>query len=166
VVEAGDLAALASAAALVGGVLFAGMQVYSYERRRREQYTMEVLRGLQAPEVMRAARLLWEVPDGMPSDKFCAQPGVEEAFLTIATLFESIGYMVHRKLISLDVVIDTMGGVMPVHWTKGKRYVEDVRADGHPRFFEWFQWLVEEVQARSAEAPPKPAYLAHAAERR
>jgi hypothetical protein len=166
VVEAGDVAALASATALAGGVVFAALQVYSYERRRREQYTMEVLRGLQAPEVMRSARLLWEVPEGLSADKFCAEPGVEEAFLTIATLFESIGYMVHRKLISLDVVVDTMGGVMLVHWAKGKRYVEDVRAEGHPRFFEWYQWLVQQVQARAAVAPPQPAFIAHAAERR
>lgn len=55
---------------------------------------------------------------------------------------ESVAIMVHRRITSLDMAWDLMGGVVPAVWGKIGVWVSQLRAEQRrEKFDEWTEWL-------------------------
>ena len=80
----------------------------------------------------------------------------------MTTTWESIGVLVYRGEISLDLLDDFFSGPITISWRKLKPYFEDEREEqGRQTISEWFQWLAERFEDRESSVLPVPAHIAH-----
>jgi hypothetical protein len=76
--------------------------------------------------------------------------------------WESLGVMLFRRELTLDVMDDFFSGAIVISWRKLHVLVEDDRGLlGRKTVWEWFQWLAERMIAREDAAPPTPAHVMH-----
>ena len=74
---------------------------------------------------------------------------------------ESLGILVYRREITLDLIDDYFSGPITFGWRRLSRYMNDIRKEsGRETMGEWFQWLAERLQERESKAPPVPANVA------
>jgi hypothetical protein len=60
------------------------------------------------------------------------------------------------------MVEDFFSGVLVLSGRKLARYVDDYRKAGNREtYYEWFQWLSEQVARRESQTPSVPAFIAH-----
>jgi hypothetical protein len=80
----------------------------------------------------------------------------------MTTTWESLGVLVHRGEIDLQLIDDFFSGPIRISWRKLERHVMGEReATGRQTINEWFQWLNERLgEVESIEAPI-PAHIAH-----
>ena len=71
--------------------------------------------------------------------------------MLVSLTLESVGIMVHRRVVSLEMVWELMGGLVLGAWERLEGWVEAMRAEqGREKFDEWLQWLVERLRQREA----------------
>jgi hypothetical protein len=139
---------------LVGGIIFAFIQIRQFQRQRQELAALDMLRSWQTPEFAKALRLIISLPDRIDEEAMQEHgESLDDRAIIVGGFFESAGVMVYRRLVSLDVADDLMGGVMRVAWTKLELWVIKVRQSGNPRAFEWWEWLVNRLNENSSITP-------------
>jgi len=80
----------------------------------------------------------------------------------MTTTWESIGVLVYRGEVGIDLVDDFFGGPIFVSWHKLQQYfVDERRETGRETVGEWFQWLAERFAERGDGSPPVPAHVQH-----
>ena len=83
----------------------------------------------------------------------------EDAALLVSLTIESIAIMVHRRIVSLDVVWELMGGVSQTAWKKLCGWAKDIRSEhGQEKFDEWFEWLAMQMRRYEETSGIEPAY--------
>lgn len=149
------------AAAVVLGVAFAVYETRRYHRQRNREAAMELLHAFQTPDFAKALVLAYRLPDGLSKAEIEAQLG-EDLYLVYAmtATWESIGVLIHRGEVDIDLVDDFFSGPIVVSWSKLQRYFFEERAEtGRETIGEWFQWLAEQFAKREANASPVPAHV-------
>jgi hypothetical protein len=146
-----SLAEVLGAAVVIGSVGFAFVQLAHFRRQRYDMVTVELVRSLQTPELTQAIRLVYSLPDDASPEKVREDPKVEDAAMLISLTMESVGILVHRRMASLDLVWELMGGVCLECWYKTRKWAADVRREqDNEKFQEWFQWLCEQMTKNHA----------------
>ena len=147
---------------IIGGGLFALVQLREIRRRRATQVAAELCRGFTEPELARAVNLLRTLPDGVGPDEVRERGAeVEEAMQIVGMTFETMGLLVHTEIASFEIVQELAGGLLLMMWRKIGAWTKAVRIEqGNPRFGEWVQWLAERIE--ECEAEMVPAHEAHA----
>ena len=139
---------------LVGGILFAFIQVGQFQKQRKELAALDMLRSWQTPEFAKALRRIMSLPDRIDTAAIREQgETLDDLAYIVGGFFESAGVMVYRRLVSLDVADDLMGGVLRVAWIKLEVWVTHVRKAGNPRAYEWWEWLVYRLNENSSITP-------------
>ena len=78
------------------------------------------------------------------------------------TTWESLGILVYRGEVDLDLVDEFFSGPIKVSWRKLQGHVLGEREMlGRETIEEWFQWLTERLAERESERPRVPAHIAH-----
>jgi hypothetical protein len=155
---------LITAAALVFGVVFGAVQLRHLRDQRRVQSDLELLHSYQTPEFVRGFILSWRLPEGLPMQEIESRLGedMRHLYFLMAT-WESLGVLVHRRDIPLELVEDFFSGAIVVSWRSLRTLVEAERQlTSRDTAFEWFQWLAERILEREAASLPVPAYIEHA----
>ena len=107
------------------------------------------------PEFAHALRLVLSLPDGASAAEVRKDPRCEDAAMLISLTLESIAIMVHRRMTSLDLVWELMGGVVLAAWRKIHLWVRDQRQEqGAEKFDEWVEWLCDQMQRLRADEDP------------
>ncbi|MFQ5680108.1 MAG: hypothetical protein ACE5HP_11700 [Gemmatimonadota bacterium] len=161
--DLGTVVEIVTAVTLLGGLLFAAVQVRQFRASRERDAAFELLRSFQTPEFARALRAVYALPEGLSKDEIERRLG-EEMHLVYAlmTTWESLGVLVHRGELELEMVDDFFSGPILVSWRKLRPHVEAERAEQERETIqEWFQWLAERMAERESSAPPVPAHVAH-----
>ena len=144
-----ELAALlnvVSTFALVGALVFAGMQVRSANRGREEQNAIKLIEA--------ALGTVLGQPASFDDDGALRETGFR---------LEALGYLVYRRVVPMQSVKELMGGMITTWWARIQPLAEREReASGNPRMFEWAQWLAERVGERGGGTESEPAFTAHA----
>jgi hypothetical protein len=155
-----NLAEIFGAVVVVGGLAFAVVQLHNYRQQRRETAAIELLRSFHNPEFSRALRIVLDIPVGARKKdlgEFSADQ--ENAIMVVMLTFESIGLMVFRNIVPLNMVDDLLGGVCVECWGRLNNYIQDRRIEsGRDALSEWFQWLAERLQEVQARHGCVPAY--------
>jgi hypothetical protein len=74
--------------------------------------------------------------------------------------FESLGILVFRRDVDIQMVEDFFSGVLALSLGMLRNYVEEVRAQsGRQTYYEWYQWLSEQVARREEKKPAVPAFV-------
>ena len=162
-----DLSTLANfinAIAVTAGVIFAAAQISYYRQRRRREAMLELVRSFQSPAFTSALRRVLSLPDGADAQKIreVLGPDGEDAVYLVSLTWESLGVLVFRREVTLDLVDDFFSGPILLSWQKLQVYSEEWRrALNRDTGSEWFHWLAERMTEREKLSPPVPAYIAH-----
>ena len=158
------LANLINAIAVTAGVIFAATQIQYYRQRRRRDAMLELVRSFQSPAFTSALRRVLSLPDGADAQKIreVLGPDGEDAVYLVALTWESIGVLLFRRELTLDLIDDFFSGPIVLSWRKLRVYSDEWRRTlDRETFSEWFHWLAERMMEREKLAPPVPAYIAH-----
>ena len=157
-----DMAEILGAIIVVGGVVFAVLQMQQIRQQRREMAAIELFRSFGSPAFSDAYRRVLQLPDGLDADQIREQcPECEDAAMMIATTMENIGVMVYHRIVPSIVVYDLVGSSTIILYHKLARWIDDLRSElESPWQFEWFQWLAT-VLEELPDSGQLPAYQAH-----
>jgi len=158
------IANLINAIAVTAGVIFAAAQIRQYRQRRERDAMLELVRSFQSPAFTAAYRRVLSLPDGADAAKIreVLGPDGEDAVYLVSLTWESLGVLVYRRQVTLDLVDDFFSGPLVISWRKLKVYSEEWRRTlKRETGNEWFHWLAERMLEREKTVPPIPAYVAH-----
>ena len=151
------------AVAVVIAVGFAIVQVRQYRREKRREAALELLHSFQTPQFAKALNIVFNLPDGLSKEEIESTVG-DDFHLVYALLatWESLGILVYRGEVDLDLVDDFFSGPIKISWQKLKGHVMGERSMlERDTIEEWFQWLTERLAERESQMPPIPAHIAH-----
>ena len=142
-----NLAEILGALVVIGGVGFAVIQIRQFRRQRLEAASMELVRSFQSPEFTRAFTFVQTLPDEIPAPELRGKGAESEALaMLISTTFESVGVMVYRGILPVEIVDELMGGTVISLWGKLRLWVQTLRDENSRQdLHEWFQWLAEQL---------------------
>ena len=154
---------LISTTAIVTGVVFAMLQLLHMNRQRTRESALQMVHSFRTPEFLEAINIVFELPEGLSRREIEERIGDKvSCLLVLFGSFESLGILVYRRDIDIDMVEDFFSGVLVLSGRKLARYVDDYRKAGNREtYYEWYQWLSEQVARREAKAPSVPAFIAH-----
>ncbi len=148
--------------AIVSGIAFGLIQLGQHREQARNMAIHELAASFESRDFTEAYRLLASLDEGMSADELNAL-GDEyvAAVLRVGMKFETIGLLVHNRVVPFDAMKDLVGGAAIKIWRVVRVWTEATRAkQSHALLFEWFQWLVERLVERS-ENDRRPAYDAY-----
>lgn len=145
--------------AVAVGVVFGMIQLRQLRIQREIQAGIELLHPLQAPQAAEALLLMHELPGGLSEAELKHRLGPAfGSVMGVMAYFESLGPLVARGHLPIDMYADSYRGVTVLCWTKFRPYIEEQRAKGWPNLYEWLQWLAERMEQRVTRSPDVPAY--------
>jgi hypothetical protein len=158
-----DFAEILGAIVVIGGVAFAVIQIRLFRRQRLDVASIELLGAFQNPDFTKAYTFLVELPDGLRAEELRQSHANAEALAMVASFtVESVGVMVYRRIVPIDLVEELMGGAVISLWRKLEVWVHTLREEqNRPDTHEWFQWLAEQLAGRAAGRLSQPAYDKH-----
>ena len=154
---------LLQTAAIVTGLIFGLRELGELRKSRELESTLKLVDMMQSEAVSTGVRRLMTLPENYREEEFNRQLGddLDNAWL-VASTFESLGILVHRREVSLDLVDDFFGGIVIHSWERFKPTATAMRQrTGNPKFLESFQWLAERLQEHRAKPGTAPAYELH-----
>ncbi len=151
------------AIAVVIGVGFAILQVRQYRRDKAREAAIELLHSFQTPSFAKALNIIYRMPDGLSMQEIEDFAGDDfHLVYAMTTTWESLGILVHRGEVELQLIDDFFSGPIQVSWRKLENHVRGERAKvGRDTINEWFQWLHEQLDAVESVEQPVPAHIAH-----
>ena len=155
-----DVVEILGVLALIFGIWFGLIQLKHNRRQRRDLSLLECARSFEDQDFTEAYRLLCALPHGISKARF-DELGEEHvcAAMRIGMKFETVGLLVHRGVIDVDAMDDLVGGAALKVWHVIEQWVMETRiVTSHPRFWEWYQWLVERLEERG-RADKEPAFV-------
>lgn len=151
-------------AAVVIGVAFGLVQLRQLRHQREVQAGLELLTPLQSPEITEALLVIHDLPDDLPGDELRKRLGAQyKSTMATLGLFESLGPIVARGHIPIDMYAEFYRGPTILCWRKFRRFIMEERGEGWPTLFEWLQWLAERMEERRSHDTDVPAYERFAA---
>jgi hypothetical protein len=165
VVDAGDLANIATALAVIVALVIGLVQINQFNRKRRDLAAIESVRSIQTAEFRDGFELVWPLPEGLTAEQLRARgPDLERAIFTLGFTFENLGVMVFEGILPITTVDRLIGGLVRDSWRKTRPFWEAKRAEfGSKNVGEWYQWLAEQLEAHPAPGKREGAYAAHRA---
>lgn len=159
-----DMAEILGALVVIGGLIFAIMQMRNIRQQRRELAAIELFRSFGNPEFNKAYEKVMKLPDGLGAAEIeVRHPGLEHCAMLICTTMENIGVMTYQRIVPYLVVNNLMGSSSVLLWRKLEHWVYDLREElGSPDAFEWFQWLADRLE-ELRDPDEQPAFIAHKA---
>lgn len=156
-----NLAEVIGAVVVVGGIAFGVIQLQQLRLQRRTGAAIEVASSFQDAAFARALRIVLSLPCDLDAKGLRAKgTEYEDAAMLVSLTVESVGLMVHRRMVSLHMVWELMGGVLLGAWCRLEGWTRDTRTEtGRDKFNEWMQWLAEQLERHKAECDPEPVYL-------
>ena len=158
--DAGLVLSAISSLAVVGALIFTALQVRVANRTRSEHAAITIVQAAQTEGRTKGFRQIQRIPAHATAAQIDALgPEVVDAIEQVGIRLETIGYMVWRGIVDLEMVEELYGGVIIFWWSRIKPYAErDRERTSNPKSYEWFQWLAERLDQRRQDAPVLPAY--------
>lgn len=157
-----NMAEIFSAVVVVGGIIFALLQMRQTRQQRRELAAIELFNSFESPQFTEAYRNVLRFPDGLNAAELKRRyPDAEHYAMMIATTMESIGVMMYHRIVPSSIVHNLIGSSTRIMWRKLEPWATDLRIElDSENAFEWFQWLAERMQELDGDGRV-PAYHAH-----
>jgi hypothetical protein len=145
-----NVAQVLGAAAVVAAFVFGVAQIRQFRQQRRDAAAVELMRVMQDVEFTRSLRLLLTLPAATSAEELRARgEAYEVAALAMGTKYETLGYLVFRGSMPIELVEELVGGVGVHLWERLRPWALALREEQkQPLFLEWFQWLAEQLEAR------------------
>ena len=154
-----NLAEIIGAGTIVSGLLFGWFQLRHFRVQQRNAVAINLAQTFYDHDLAEALALLQSVPDGVSVQELRDMgPNYEFAAITITTSFETMGFLVFKRIAPLDVVLDLVGGIVSTMIIKLRDWQKEVREEQQqPSWGEWFEWLGD--QAIKNKSNSEPAHI-------
>lgn len=158
----GTIAQIAEAATVLGGTVFALVQLSELKLQRRDTVAAELMRTFLDAEFANAMAVIQHEPEAILVGRLQDfPPELLRAAVQIGTTFETMGLLVFRRIAPFNLVLELAGGIVVVMWLKlGPLFRQMREEQSQPSVAEWFQWLAEQCEKHKDETAP--AHLKHA----
>jgi hypothetical protein len=149
-------AELIGAGTIVTGAIFGWIQLRHFRAERRAAVASGLAQTFYSADLARAISLIHNVPEGIGLAELRAMgPEFEQAAVTVATSFETMGILVFKRIAPYDLVVDLAGGAIVTMLRKLRQPIQDLRVEQQqPSWGEWFEWLGDQIEKRAHEEPP------------
>ena len=157
-----NVAQVLGGAAVVAAFVFGVAQMRQFRQQRHDAAAVELMRAMQDTEFTHSLRLLIGLPPAASARELRARgESYEAAALAIGTKFETLGYLVFRGTMPIELVEALVGGTAVDLWARLRLWSNAVREEQNlPLFLEWFQWLAEQMETRGRPRAV-PAFTLH-----
>jgi len=154
-----------STTAIVAAGVFAGVQLRLYNKQRARESALQLVQSFRTPEFHSAVNIVFDLPEGLSKKQLEDRLGDKLVnVLVMFGTFESLGILVFRREMEIQLVEDFFSGIIILSGKKLGKYLVEVReASDRQTYYEWFQWLYEQFEKREMKTPPVPAYVAFSA---
>jgi len=101
---------------------------------------LELVKSFQSPAFTSALRRVLSLPDGADAKEIgeVLGPDGEDAVYMVSLTWESLGLLVFRREVTLELVGDFFSGPIIASWRKLSRYIAELRRDAQrDTYFEW-----------------------------
>ena len=143
------IANLATAIAVVVGLIFGILEVRHIRQERDERASFEVVHAIMTEHWIDSAPIVRSLDETSSPENLQADPALLQAAHSVAFILEALGYAVFKRIVRLETVDELLGGTVRVAWRKLRPYAEqERRRTGSPKSWEWFQWLAERLDER------------------
>jgi len=152
-----------STSAIVAAGIFAGVQLRLYNKQRARESALQLVHSFRTPEFLRAVNMVFDLPEGLSKKELEDRLGDKLVdLLVMFGTFENLGILVFRREVEIQLVEDFFSGVIMLSGKKFGRYLVEVRETGNRQtYYEWSQWLYEQIEKRELQTPPVPSYVAY-----
>jgi hypothetical protein len=141
-----DWAAVISTVAGVSAAVFILLQLRHMEQHRNMEISMKLFEWAESDRLRKAFR--W-VEEKFQFEDYAKYRADEKAILEIGdypydvtSFFEQVGFMVSKKFVDLDVIVDRLGHYVVSNWKKLEPWILALRKEkGDTTFGEHFQRL-------------------------
>jgi hypothetical protein len=157
-----NMAEILGAIVVIGGLVFAIIQMRSLRQQRREMAAIELFRSFGNANFNKAYETVLALPEGLSRGEINARDSkARNCAMLICTTMENIGVMTYQRIVPFQVVHNLMGSSAVLLWRRLDKWVAELREDlENPDAFEWFQWLAEKLEEHN-DPDSGPAYEAH-----
>ena len=151
-----------STSAIVAAGIFAGVQLRLYNKQRARESALQLVHSFRTPEFLRALNIVFDLPEGLSKKELEDRLGDKLVdVLVVFGTFESLGILVYRREIDIQLVEDFFSGIIILSGQKLRRYLVEVRETSRREtYYEWFQWLYEQLERRELKNPAVPSHIA------
>lgn len=157
-----NLAQVVGVAAVIAAIAFGIAQIRQFRQQRRDAVAVELMRSIQDAEFTRSLRMMLTLPAGSSvEDVRVRGESFEDAALALCAKYETLGYLVFRGIMPLELVEELVGGVGVHVWNRLKPWALALRDEQQqPLLLEWYQWLAEHMERRGRPLE-SPAFERH-----
>jgi hypothetical protein len=157
-----NVAQVLGAVAVLAAIIFGVAQIRQFRQQRRDALAVELMRSIQDTEFTRSLRVMLTLPIGATAEDVQSRGAEFEDYAwAIAAKYETLGYLVYRGIMPIELVEELVGGVGVHLWQRLRPWALTVREQqNQPLLLEWYQWLAERLEERDRPAAV-PAYTRH-----
>ncbi|HYK99329.1 MAG TPA: hypothetical protein VEU77_13150 [Candidatus Acidoferrales bacterium] len=146
---------------VVGGFIFGAINLRQYGRERDERAALAAVNALAVDSASHMRRVLTTPVDRPFTDLVASDRALEESAGILCAQYEQLGYLVYRRMVTLSMIDDTVGGSIRASWPRLRPWIEAGRTRAvNPYLEEWFEWLYLELD-RYPGKKTAPAASAH-----
>jgi len=148
-----SISTIIAAAGVTIGVVFAMLELRNITKTRQMQLIMSIYSLFSTREYIDA----WEkfrTREIKDFSKYAAKHGLADV-IQVGSLFEGLGFLLHRRFLDIDLVRELMNESTKMAWEKAKPMIEDSRKHLSQRktgeyvpIYQWWEYLYNELQKR------------------
>jgi hypothetical protein len=147
-----DWAAILSALAGVSATVFILLQLRHMEQHRNLEVSMKLFEWAESERLRKAFRWVEEKFQFENYEKYKAEETksfeVSDYPYEVEAFFEEVGFLVAKKFVDLDIIVDRLGSYIIADWKRLEPWIFAVRKErGDGSFGEHFQKLYQKTAA-------------------
>ena len=154
-VDITEISAVVAAAGVMIGVVYYILDIRHQAKVRQTDLVMRLYTTFGSTEFQKAFQMIVTMEYEDYADyvkRYRTNAEIRAAGMTVNTFFEGIGVLVKRKLVSIGLVDDLLGGAILSVWEKRKPITEGSRQRySRPSTWEWFEYLYNETRKRETK---------------
>jgi len=144
--------AVLSALAGISATVFVLLQLRHMDRHRDLEISMKLFDWAETESLRKAFRWVEKEFQFEDFEKYKAEveenPEASDYPYQVEAFFEEVGFLVNKKLVDIDVIVDRLGAYIVSNWKKLEPWVLVMRKErGDKTFGEHFQKLFEKTIA-------------------
>ncbi len=151
-----EVSAIAAGVGVLVGVVYYILDIRGQAKIRQTDLVMNLYSEEGSKEFLEATHI-FKYQNFRKMEDIISKPPVWVSYNMHCMFFEKLGILLHRKLINIDLVDDLFSIDIKIVWEKVKPLVEENRERGLKAYYEWFEYLYDEMKKREQQIASKKA---------